>query len=212
MKKIKVYNLMVVDESGSMDIIRQQTINGFNETLQTILAAQANFPEQEHLVSLVCFNTNGTRTLHDCVKASKANMLSAATYKPDCGTPLYDALGESLTRLRYKINQQEEHQVLVTILTDGEENASKEFNHKMIRNMIDDLKKAGWTFTFIGANIDVEKTAMDLSVDNFLAFKQTDKDTQVMFAQESKARMNYMANLSSGYSKEELSKKYFEEK
>jgi uncharacterized protein YegL len=211
MKQTKVYNLLVVDESGSMDVIKQQTINGCNETLQTIKSAQEKYPEQSHLVTLVCFNSDNTKTVLDCQPISKAQMLTPLTYKPDCGTPLYDALGESLTRLRYKINQKEEHHVLVTILTDGEENSSKEFTHSMINKMIKELKKVGWTFTFIGANIDVQKAATQISVSNFISFEQTQEGTKDMFVREQNARMKYFDKMSKGESKEELSKNYFEE-
>lgn len=212
MKQTKVYNLLVVDESGSMSIIKQQTINGCNETLEVINAAQAKYPGQTHLVTLVTFNSEATKTVLDCVPAGMAAPLTTQTYNPNCGTPLYDALGESLTRLRYKINQNKEHHVLVTILTDGEENSSEEFSHKMINNMIRELKAMGWTFTFIGANIDVEKAAASISVNNYIAFEQTHHGTRAMFEKEKNARMNYMDKMSKGASKEELSGKYFEEK
>lgn len=212
MKQTKVYNLLVVDESGSMEIIKKQTIGGFNETLQTIKSAQDKYPEQSHLVTLVFFNSSETRTILDCAPISQARSINASTYNPNNGTPLYDALGDALTRLRYKINQDEEHQVLVTILTDGEENSSIEFNHNMINKMITELKEAGWTFTFIGANIDVEKAAANISVSNYIAFEQTNEGTQAMFVKENNARMKYFDNMSKGMSKEELSKKYFDEK
>ena len=211
MKQTKVFNLLVVDESGSMDVIKQQTINGCNETLQTIKSAHEKYPEQEHVVSLVLFNSENTRTILDCAPIKEAQMLNDASYNPDCGTPLYDALGESLTRLRYKINQKADHHVLVTILTDGEENSSKEFTHSMINKMIKELKKVGWTFTFIGANIDVQKAASQISVSNFISFEQTQEGTKDMFVREQNARMKYFDKMSKGESKEELSKNYFEE-
>ena len=211
MKQTKVYNLLVVDESGSMDVIKQQTINGCNETLQTIKSAQEKYPEQTHLVTLVCFNSNDTRTVLDCAPIAQAKLLNESTYNPNCNTPLYDALGESLTRLRYKINQEEDHHVLVTILTDGEENSSKEFTNRMINKMIKELKKAGWTFTFIGANIDVEKAAAQISVSNYISFEQTNVGTQEMFVREQNARMKYFDKMSKGESKEELSTNYFDE-
>jgi len=211
MKQTKVYNLLVVDESGSMEIIKQQTINGCNETLQTIQSAQEKYPEQNHLVTLVFFNSCETKTIVDCIPVSKTKPLNESNYNPNCNTPLFDALGESLTRLRYKINQEEEHHVLVTILTDGEENSSKEFNHRMINKMINELKKAGWTFTFIGANIDVEKVATQISVSNFISFEQTHEGTKAMFVREQSSRMNYFDKMSKGESKEKLSKDYFEE-
>ena len=107
MKQTKVYNLLVVDESGSMEIIKQQTINGCNETLQTIQSAQEKYPEQNHLVTLVFFNSCETKTIVDCIPVSKTKPLNESNYNPNCNTPLFDALGESLTRLRYKINQEE---------------------------------------------------------------------------------------------------------
>lgn len=78
MKKTKVYNLLVVDESGSMDIIKQQTINGCNETLQTIQAAQEKYPEQSHLVTMVFFNSCETKTVVDCLPISRAKLLDAS--------------------------------------------------------------------------------------------------------------------------------------
>ncbi len=212
MRQTKVYNLLVVDESGSMEIIKKQTISGFNETLQTIQSAQDKYREQSHLVTLVFFNSSDTRTILDCAPVGQAQLINSATYNPNNGTPLYDALGDALTRLRYKINEDEKHQVLVTILTDGEENTSKEFSHRMINKMITELKEAGWTFTFIGANIDVQKAAANISIGNYIAFEQTHEGTQAMFAKEKNARMKYFDNVSKGMSKEELSKKYFEEK
>jgi hypothetical protein len=147
----------------------------------------------------------------DCAPISQARLLNESTYNPNCSTPLYDALGESLTRLRYKINQEEDHHVLVTILTDGEENSSKEFTNSMINKMVKELKKAGWTFTFIGANIDVEKAAAQISVSNYIQFEQSIGGTQAMFVKEKNARMKYFDKMSKGESKEELSKNYFDE-
>ena len=211
MKQTKVYNLLVVDESGSMNIIKQQTINGCNETLQTIQSAQEKYPEQSHLVTLVFFNSSDTKTVLDCAPVSLAKLLNESSYNPNCNTPLYDALGESLTRLRYKINQEEDHHVLVTILTDGEENSSREFTGQMIKKMIDELKALGWVFTFIGANIDVEKVAAQISVNNYISLNQTNEGTKAMFAKEKNSRMNYFDKMSKGGSKEQLAEKYFEE-
>jgi uncharacterized protein YegL len=211
MKQTKIYNLLVVDESGSMGIIKQQTINGCNETFQTIKSAQEKFPEQSHLVTLVFFNSCDTKTILDCAPITKVKLLNESTYNPNCNTPLYDALGESLTRIRYKINQEEDHHVLVTILTDGEENSSREFSGQMIRKMINELKALGWVFTFIGANIDVEKVASQISVNNFISFNQTNEGTQEMFLKESNSRMKYFDKMSKGESKEKLAEKYFDE-
>jgi len=211
MGKTTVYNLVVLDESGSMGCIKQQTINGFNETIQTIDTAQKKFPEQNHLVTLVNFNSENIRTILELAPIDLAAQLNANTYQPNNGTPLYDALGISLSKLRLQIDCKTEHQVLVTIITDGEENTSKEFTGQMIKKMIDELKSLGWVFTFIGANIDVEKVAAQISVNNYISFNQTNEGTQAMFARESNARMKFFDKISKGESKEKLADKYFEE-
>ena len=211
MKTTKIYNLIVLDESGSMACIKQQTINGFNETIQTIASAQKKFSEQNHLVTLVSFNSNEIKTVLDLSPISQVEQLNQRSYNPDSGTPLYDALGLSLTKLRHQINKEEEHQVLVSIITDGEENSSREFTGKMIKNLIDELKALGWVFTFIGANIDVEGVAAQISINNYISFNQTSEGTNAMFAKESNARMKFFDKMSKGTSKKDLSEKYFDE-
>ena len=74
-----------------------------------------------------------------------------------------------------KINAQatEQDSVLVTIITDGEENCSEEYSLKMIKNLIEKLKKQNWTFTFIGTDdLDVESIALDMGIDNHLQFSE----------------------------------------
>ncbi len=79
MEKTRIYNLVILDASGSMCSIKRQAIDGFNETVQTIKAAQAKFESQEHLVSLVVFNSDSTTTLYDRVAADKVQELNAET-------------------------------------------------------------------------------------------------------------------------------------
>lgn len=210
METTKIYNLIVLDESGSMNCIKQQTINGFNETVQTIASAQKKFPEQIHLVSLVSFNSSEIKTVFDRVPVSQVNQLNDKTYSPDGNTPLFDALGLSLTRLRYQINTKENHQVLVSIITDGEENSSREFSGKMVKNLIDELKAMDWVFTFIGANIDVEQVASQISINNYISFNQSSAGTNAMYAREKNARMNMYDKMSKGVSKKDLLKNYFD--
>ena len=103
---------------------------------------------------------------------------------------------------------QTDYNVLVTILTDGEENASKEYNGRTIKQLIEDLKAKGWTFTYIGANQDVEKVGATLSITNTLSFQANEADMQQMFAKEKRARMNYSAKLSRN---EQVSENYYDE-
>lgn len=186
----RVFNLLVVDESGSMEIIRKQALVGINETLETIRKMQKAHSELEQRVTLITFDSTHKNMFYDNVPADNVRSLSMRDYRPCGGTPLYDAIGMGIA----KINAQaaEGDNVLVTIVTDGEENCSEEYSLRMIKNLIEKLKKQGWTFTFIGTdNLDVEAIAADMGIDNHLAFQQDEEGTKKMFACENRSRVRY---------------------
>ncbi|MBR4119637.1 MAG: VWA domain-containing protein [Bacteroidales bacterium] len=168
--KTKIFNLIIIDESGSMQSIKREAINNINETIQTIRSAQKRHEDQYHYVSLVTFN-NDVKTLYECVPVDEVPELNAKTYKPDCCTALYDAMGISLNSLGKKVA--EEDKVLVTVVTDGYENASKEYNGYAIKALVDELKAKGWVFAYIGANHDVEAFAATISINNVMKFETT---------------------------------------
>lgn len=185
MKK-RVFNLIILDESGSMSSIERQAIDGVNETVQTIRAVQKKHPEQEHFLTLVSFNSDAVKTIYDKTQAEKVEDLSEKQYQPSCGTPLYDAMGNALTNLRKSVA--EDDVILVTVITDGYENASHEYNGAAIKSLVESLKAKGWIFTYIGANQDVEKVAATISINNTLSFSANVEGTRAMFATEKKAR------------------------
>ncbi len=191
METQKIYNLIILDESGSMEQIRQSTISGFNEIVQTTKEMQKQFPAEQHYISLVTFNGSGIHTVHDRQPVHLLQEIDNRVYQPNSSTPLHDAIGLSITRLKFDIANQKDARVLVTILTDGEENSSREYHASHIKAMIDELKRVGWTFTYIGANHDVEKVAFSLSITNTMTFKSNPKDVSAMFASERSARMDY---------------------
>lgn len=143
MKTKRIFNLIILDESGSMECIKRQAINGFNETIQTICLAQKKHEEQEHFVSLVTFNSDSIRTVYDKMPASAVKSLDEKTFQPNCSTPLYDAMGISLSALKYSVESDD--MVLVTIITDGEENSSKEFTG-LIKKLVEELKERSFVF------------------------------------------------------------------
>lgn len=193
----RVYNLIIVDESGSMSIIRRQAFTGMNETLQTVRQMLQKFPEQEQFVSLVTFDTDHTKWHYDNVPAGQTKNLEWNAYNPCGGTPLYDAMGLAISKLNAQV--EEGDNVLVTVITDGEENSSCEWTLKMIRTMIEKLKKQNWTFTLIGTdNLDVETMARDFAIDEKMQFEQTEEGTRRMFARDRSSRCNYNRCLSAG--------------
>lgn len=173
----KIFNLIILDESGSMYRVRNEAVNNVNESLQTILKAQKDNPDQKHYVSFVTFN-DMHKTLWNCIPASEAKEITAEDYHPNCTTALYDAIGFSLNVLSAQVPDHDK--VLVTIVTDGMENASREYDRDSIKKMIDELKAKGWVFAYIGANHDVEKVAASISIHNTLVFKVDAKGVDEM--------------------------------
>ena len=184
--KTRIFNLIIIDESGSMQIIKKEAVDSVNETIQTIRAAQKKHEDQEHFVSLVTFNDD-VKTVFDCVPIAEVAELTAENYNPDCCTALYDAMGISLNALRKKVA--DDDKVLVTIVTDGCENASKEYSGKAIKSLVDELKAKDWVFAYIGANQDVEAVAASISIKNRFKFMATGPGTAVMGAAVAGARM-----------------------
>lgn len=188
-----VYNLIILDESGSMESIKQATISGFNETLQTIQHGERLYPEQRHFVALVPFNSCRPFGNFDLRPASDLKLLDETTYRPGCSTPLYDAIGFGISELSKRISQQGgTYNVLVNILTDGYENASSTYSGAQIKTMIETLKPLGWTFTYLGANHDVEYVANNLSIHNRMSFMANMAHSQQMWEDEKKRKMRYM--------------------
>ena len=186
-----VYNLIILDESGSMESIKKSTISGFNELVQTIKNIEKQYPEQKHFISWVTFNGMGVKTKLDKQPVEELSEINAKSYHPDSSTPLYDAIALSVLKLRMDIAGTDNVNVLVTILTDGEENSSKEFNGSQVKKIIDEQKNLGWTFTYIGANHDVEKAALTLSIYNTMVFEANDADVHEMFSKEQASRVRY---------------------
>jgi len=185
-----VHNLIIVDESGSMSIIRKQAFTGMNETLQTVRQMQKKFPDQSQFVTLLTFDSCHTTWHYDDTSALKTSDLSWKAYNPGGGTPLYDAIGKGISKVNAQI--QDGDHVLVTIITDGEENSSEEWTLKMVRTMIEKLKKQGWTFTLIGTdNLDVESMAHSFAIDEHMEFHQDVEGTRAMFERERRSRERY---------------------
>ena len=186
-----VYNLIIVDESGSMCLIEQQAFAGMNETIQTVQQLQKKYPEIEQRITLMTFETGKRRYHLDNVTAKQAHVLRPGEYRPGGGTPLYDAVGEGIAKVNAVCGVDDE--VVVTIITYGEENSSVEYNHKMGKNLIEKMKKQGWTFAFIGTdNLDVSGMAQSLGIDSHLSFSEDAAGTQMMFERVRSCREDNM--------------------
>ncbi len=209
-EKTKIYNLVILDQSGSMSSIEKQAVSGYNETVQTIQSAQKKYAaQQEHYVTLVLFNSDGTKIVYNNAPSAKAEELSSRSYKPSGMTPLYDAMGLSLNKARQSINEKEKHKVLVTIITDGEENFSSEYNARGIKKLVDDLKERDWTFVYIGANQNVLEQARKISTGNSLSFEAAPAPVMGMFKKKNASRASWYGRVADQEDAKSLQKNFF---
>ena len=208
-----VYNLLILDESGSMDVVREATVRGFNELVQSIQGLAQEFPANKQVVTLTTFNSSGIKDKLFLQEAEALQLLSLADYQPQALTPLHDAIGESVCKLRNVLatTGATNYQVLVTVLTDGEENASKEYTRPVIHKLIEQLKEQGWTFTYIGTNHDVDRAADGLAFENKLTFTQNEDEMSAMFLKERQARRRFNLKPSGDSFSGKLKADYFDE-
>ena len=150
--------ICILDRSGSMESVRSDAIGGFN----SFLADQKQQPGQAHF-TLVLFN-HEYFLVHD-----HAQPLDEHTYQPQGTTALLDAVGRTIddvgNRLHNTPEAERPSKVIVAILTDGLENASKDYSRNRIAEMIKhQQEKYSWEFIFLAANQDAIATASEISI------------------------------------------------
>ncbi len=197
-KKFNVYNLIILDESGSMQTIKKEIISGFNEVISSIKILEKKFPNQKHFVSFVTFNSLGIKTLLDAEPLKRIIKIDESSYKPDSMTPLYDAIGFSINKLKSHKLINKKCYFNVTILTDGLENDSKEYTGVQIRDLIELLKKDGWDFKYIGTGHDILSAASSISIDYTIHFQKDAESMRNMFVEEGEAREYFCESIESG--------------
>ena len=161
--KIKIYNLIVLDKSGSMGTVKDVTISGLNEQLQSIRKSQEDFPDQEQIISFATFNDNVDCSTKWNKPISEVEDFTTEDYSPNGMTALNDAIGISINKLKEEIKDELTSRtatVMVSIFTDGWENKSREFTTAQTKELVEEIKQGGmWTVTFIGCGDDVFNVA-----------------------------------------------------
>jgi len=163
MKKGLTELVFVLDKSGSMGGLEKDTIGGYNAML-----AKQQAIEGECHITTVLFDNN-YELLHDRIDIKGVSLITEKEYCVGGSTALLDAIGRTI----YKIGNAQSHtsddyradKVLFIIITDGEENSSREYTAEKIKKQIEHQKtKYGWEFIFLGANIDAVETAMRFGI------------------------------------------------
>ena len=163
-KESKMVIGFLLDETGSMMSVKQQAISGFNEYIETIRAGDN---ADSIRFTLTKFNSEKVEVVHDGVKLQKVAELTEENYQPNHLTPLYDAIGRTIRALEKKKGNK-----LIVIQTDGQENASREYDNKSIFSLIDEKKAKGWTFVFLGADQDawIAGQSLGLAAGNVMSY------------------------------------------
>ena len=171
---MNIYNVIILDESGSMSSIYNSTLASMNEVLSGIKKNQEEFPEQHHYVTIITFEgegISGVKTRRDRVPIGTIAPFTGKDYRPGGCTPLYDAMGKTLNELEGLVR--EDDKVMATVITDGMENSSQEYSGRNIKDLVARLREKGWVLAYIGANQDSIEVARDLNIGNALDFCAT---------------------------------------
>jgi Mg-chelatase subunit ChlD len=172
-KVLKTQIAIVLDSSGSMQSCQKETVDAFNEQVKTI--RQGSKKGMDTRVSLFTFATKADEPKFFNEPVASLDELKQEDYKPDGYTAMYDAVGKAVTMLS-GLKEDKDTAYLMVIISDGQENNSKEFTGKMIAEKIKELEGTKhWTFTYLGANqnlADVSKH-LNININNTMAFAST---------------------------------------
>jgi uncharacterized protein YegL len=183
---------VVLDKSSSMFHLTQETIDGFNQFIeeQRKLEGDAN-------LTLTQFDTN-FNIVHNGVNIKDVPELNHETYRPNGYTALHDAVGKTIVSVGQRLEALQENErpskVIMVIMTDGEENSSKEFSGEKIAGMIKHQKDTyDWEFVFLGANQDAVSKAstFGISANMAMSIDASKVGTQSAYASISNLTSSY---------------------
>ena len=165
--------IFVLDRSGSMSVIEEETIKGYNDFLMKEKKSKGNV-----YVTTVLFDDK-YELLYSRENINEVKNLTNKEYYARGCTALMDAVGKTIVTMDKEIDNS--NRVVFVIMTDGLENASHEYNREMVKKLIKKHKK--WEFVFLGANIDsyAEGASLGISKKRTANFKQTGKSIGNVF-------------------------------
>lgn len=192
-----VWVAVILDESGSMESARNSTISGFNEFLQD---RQADAHDMEVLLWLTKFNSK-KENVYDAEDAREVPKLTRETYKPIGGTALLDAVGSTIFAIESRAAAEEvKPKVIVMVMTDGEENASRYFRSEQVKQLIEDKQAEGnWTFMYMGANQNswLNSKQMGIPMGNTINYTYADSTRALGGASKAIRSHSYSVSLNS---------------
>ncbi len=169
MKKGLTELVFILDKSGSMSGLEADTIGGYNSMLEKQQAVDG-----ECHITTVLFDNN-YEILHDRINIKAVSAITDKEYQVGGSTALLDAIGRTINKIgnaqKHTADDYRAEKVMFVIITDGEENASREYSSEKVKAQIERQKtKYCWEFIFLGANIDAVQTAGRFGITSERAF------------------------------------------
>lgn len=170
-KKKELDVIFIIDKSGSMSGSEDNTISSFNEYLE-----REKKNKYDTYISTILFNDK-YEYLHDKVLINDVNKLTREDYQVGGCTALYDAIGNAINN----VDKKKTDKVMFIIITDGYENASREYSNNKIKKMI--KSHSDWEFIFIGADIDSYSVGDSIGIKrkNIANYKKDKCGTSILF-------------------------------
>ena len=178
--------VLILDKSGSMSGLEGDTIGGFNSMIQ-----KQRDENIDASVTTVLFDTK-FNVIHDRTPLKKVENLTSKDYVAGGNTALLDAVGSTIKRIeRVPDIYAKNNRVLFVIITDGQENSSREYSKSQVKKMISDKQeKYDWEFIFLGANIDAASEAESIGIKRQNAVKYENSKTGVSANFEAAAELS----------------------
>jgi hypothetical protein len=177
----------LLDETGSMESIKDDTIGGFNSYLSTLKASGAPID-----FTLIKFDSRRIEKVCVAVPVHEVKELDATTYQPEASTPLIDAAYKTIKAVEKSLNGNKP-KVIVCIQTDGHENASTEHTWEELNALIKEKSAAGWQFNFLGTGIDAYDTGarMGVAAMNTMSTGRTARHVRASYAAFAESSVAY---------------------
>lgn len=205
--------VFILDRSGSMAGLEKDTIGGFNAMLK-----KQKEVEGECRITTVLFD-NQINILHDRLDIQAIGSLTEKDYQVGGSTALLDAIGSTINKIgnvqKHSSHEHRASKVLFVIITDGEENSSREFSSERVKKMIEhQMKRYNWEFIFLGANIDAVETSKMYGIrpDRTQNYHADAKGVNLNFDVMSKTVANFRMNASIDEDWKDQIEKDFEER
>lgn len=207
-EKTKVFDLIIVDMSASMDSIFASVIEGLNDMVDGLKQASEKYScTQEHYQTMVGFNSLFLEKICDNVPIDSVKKFTKDDFFIGGATPLYDAMGISISSMMDVVDTLKNYIVLTTIITDGLENASGFYSKALLAKIINVLSDDGWSFSYMGTDKEVIEQALCMNIDSVYYFDRTDTSVANMLNIDENSRVSTYRAIDSIRKREQTTKK-----